>query len=256
MSFFYFIATQSQKPFQQEIDNSGLAYAIEAGKVRWRCVLNGPDGQRGLILCRTEDVLYKPSEQVWQKINDKAWIGYQANAKISAGDLQRESMVSGERVEMANGEIWLAAHARKFTELEEGSIVSYCSLPRSLALVDGKWVPSTIQKRFRLFQELAEAYQAAAYEAVEASNFANDTVLFQFDRLDDFAVLAITANYHASHIELSILEAYDVETRKRLISAAMDENTFLAWQNKKKELGQDGSVSSVGQEPLTLAPGL
>lgn len=251
MSFFYFLATQSQKPIQKEIDAAGLSYALEAAKTRSQVVIHGPDGQRGLVLSRRDHVQYKPADQIWHKITATTWIGRTKGVTITAGDLQRESMVTGQRVEMANGEIWLAAHARKFIEFEPGNIASYCNHPRSLAFVDGQWVPSTVQKRFRLFQELAEAYQAAAYDAVEAAGFRSDTVSFSFERLDDLAVMAITANYYASHVELSILEAYDVETRKRLVSAAMDEQSVIEWQKKRQDSAKSGSDLSDGQTQLT-----
>jgi hypothetical protein len=44
-----------------------------------------------------------------------------------------------------------------------------------------------------------------------------------------------------------------VETRKRLVSAAMDEKTVRAWQKKRLESETAGLVSFDGQEPLTLA---
>jgi hypothetical protein len=159
-------------------------------------------------------------------------------------------------VEMADGSIWLAAHARKFTELEPGTIVHFCPLPRTLAFIDGKWVPSKIHRRFQVFAELAEEYQQAAYEALETCNAPSATITFQFPKLDDFAVMAITANYYASHAELSFLDAYDIESRKRLISAAMDEETVERWQKKRIESAQDGSALSDGLAHLTQDAGL
>lgn len=257
MSFFYFLATHSQKPLQTEINAARIAYAIEANKCRHNVVINGPGGNRGLILARsnafTTNVLYKPEEQRWHKINENAWLGFFANATIGAGQLQREIMVDSEAVELADGSIWMAAHARRFIELEPGTLSTYCSLPRGLSYVDGKWISTKVQGRFREFQELAEEYQTAAAQAWENRGGEAGVITFEFPRIDDLAVMALTANYHVSHTELSVLEVYDVETRKRLVAAAMDEKTVAAWQKKRIDLGLGGIGSSDGREPSTLA---
>lgn len=252
MSFIYFLATASKKPEPKEIRQAGIEYAFDHSGTKSREVFSGPGGKRGLLLCRSGfgDVLgYDPTSQQWRQISETAWVGRNDNYTPKPGDLQRPEMVEGVRVELADGNIWLAAHARKFVELEPGALVHYCPLPKTLSLIDGQWRPDKIHRRFRIFAELAEAYQTAAYAALAQSETPSNVVKFEFSQIDDFAVMALTANYYVSHVELDMMEAYDEASRKALISAAMDEKTVFDWQQKKRESALDGFGSSDGLEP-------
>lgn len=256
MSFLYFIATEAKKPDQKGIENAGLAYALEAGRCKFREVINGPEGKRGLLISRAvdfPDLKYDANAQDWKPITATSYVGKWRTKEIKPSDLQRENMVEGVSVAMADGSMWIAAHARKFIEIEPGTIIPYCTLPPDLAYVDGQWKPHKILRRFRRFAELAEEYQAAAYAEVEKQANAGDVIRFEFAGINDLAVGAITANYYASHAELDMLELYNIEVRQRLIDAALDTATFQAWQNKKKDTDQDGSGLLSGPPALTPA---
>lgn len=257
MSFLYFLKTSSKSPITKEIREAGIEYAFAEHGTRSREIIVGPGGNRGLLLARNilaDDLKFDAANQEWRQINEKAWVGKPKGVEIKPGDLQRPEIVEGERVELADGSIWIAAHARKFTELEPGALVHYCPLPKTLSLIDGQWRPDKIHRRFRIFSELAEEYQTAAYVAFEASQLQGEVIRFEFPRIDDFAVMALTANYYVSHAELDLLELYDEDTRRRLVSVAMDEGTVRAWQEKKRELAQGGSALSDGQKESMPEP--
>jgi hypothetical protein len=72
-------------------------------------------------------------------------------------------------------------------------------------------------------------------------------ISFDFEYTDELAILGLTANYRVGPAELALCNGYDVEARRRLIRAIMDEATFETWTKKKIAVDQSGSDTSLGQ---------
>jgi hypothetical protein len=119
---------------------------------------------------------------------------------------------------------------------------------------EGEWRPTKIAPLYRRLFELAELYQRATVQAIQEANTDDGKpVTFLFPDIDALAIAGLQANYRIGPTELAFFDAYDVPTRQRMISAIMDDETFMAWQKKRTESVSDGSDTSLGLEPSTQA---
>ncbi len=258
--FFYYLP----KAFDREQVKSELGYAFEGaeGEAIKKEVLSGPggNGPGTLVADRSwrtqiDRVKLDLENQYWRRVpKSLAWVGCWRSDKLSPSDLQRSELVDGIGVELADGTIWQCAHARKFIEVDQ-QIAAYCDLPRTLELdEEGRWKPTKIAPRFLRLSELANEYSAAvAKAAIDGDIGPTGVVRFRFEAMDEFAILGLTANYRIGPAELDLAGAYDVESRRRLIAAIMDEQTFVAWSQKKTDSAPDGSDTSSGQSSSTPA---
>jgi hypothetical protein len=247
------------KTFDRAQIKQDIGYAFEGaeGEAIKKEVLAGPGGNGPGILVadrswksQMDRVKLDLENQYWRRVpKSLAWVGCDRGATLSPSDLQRSELVEGIGVELADGSVMQCAHARKFVEVEQ-QIVAYCDLPRTLEMDDdGKWKPTKIAKRFEKLSNLANEYSLAVTQAAieNGSVGPNGTVRFSFEQIDEFAISGLSANYRIGPAELALCNAYDVETRRRLVAAIMDEATYQLWSQKKTESDHVGSDSSSGQ---------
>lgn len=253
MLFLYWIP----KPHDVDQVRREIGYAFEGakGEAVHKEVLAGPGGNgAGLLMAdrywksQIDRVKLDLENQYWRKIPGSiAWVGCYRSDKLSPSDLQRSELVEGIGVEMADGSIFQCAHARKFVEVEQ-QIVMFCPLPRVLELDDsGQWSPTKVAPRFMMLSDLATEFSLAAVENAKQSELHGGFVRFEFPKADDLAIAGLTANYRVGPAELALCNAYDVESRRRLIAAVMDEATMKDWAQKKTELVLSGSDTACGR---------
>lgn len=255
MLFLYWIP----KPHDVDQVRREIGYAFEGakGEAVHKEVLSGPGGNgAGLLMAdrywksQIDRVKLDLENQYWRKIPGSiAWVGCYRSDKLSPGDLQRSELVEGIGVEMADGSIWQCAHARKFVEVEQQMVgVFGFTIPNVLEMnEEGKWTPTKVSPRFARFVELATMYWDACVAAMDNADDGAESLAFQFDEIDELAILGLTANYRLGPSEVALTNIYDVESRQRLVRAIMDEATFQRWLQKKTDAGLDGSDTSRGQ---------
>ena len=213
-----------------------------------REILAGPDGGRGLLLtpkrpgCVSDDQRLRVdlAGQTWRQIDDSvAWVGRWNDQAVDPIQLQRPAMVAGVAVDLADGSTWIAAHARKWIEYDQ-QLLPLCPLPKTLSLQGGKWQPGQVARRFLQLATLAEQNRQAEIDAIAAAPTGASEVRFTFDAIDDLAIATLQANYRIGPAELDLLQLYDIQSRTRLVAAAMDSATLAAWSQKKTELARAG----------------
>jgi hypothetical protein len=226
----------------------GIGYAFDS-LPSYREIFSGPDQSAGIIASRHPDIDrlgYHPSKQQWRKIPGKtAWVGKWTEEAITPEQLARPDQCSGLLVRLADGQLWNVARARKFVEHDQQSYY-VCPLPHDLDLGDdGRWIPARVSAAYAKLSDLADQFWEA-----HSQSLADDEKNFVFERLDDLCVAAIAANYHVEAIELAILRAYTINSRRAVLDAVLDLEFSRAMLQKKTGEAPVGSATTPGPTPV------
>jgi hypothetical protein len=223
-----------------------LQYAFDSKSYSHCETVSGPLGTgQGMILAHpntpAERVRLDPAKQTWRRIpNSELLCGIWNDTKPTPSSLQRDVLIDGHPIELEDGSRWQCAIARGFDADRESY---YSPIPRSLELDEsGRWLPSRFAPQYRRFMQLATEYAAANDQAVDSGESK-----FNFDGIDELAILGLTCNYRLSAIELALMpDAYSIRVRRQLLDAILDFPTIEAWTKKKLEAASVGSDSSDG----------
>lgn len=224
-----------------------LGYIEERGAMRHRReVLQGPGGSpHGWIIgigdWPAEAIGFYRDRQNWAPMGPtdngpQIWVGRNDDAVLDPNKLARSTMLEGHPVELGDGTTWIAAVARGF-DAETSNW--YTPLPKSLTYdpTTNRWKPKQVAKEYRRFLELAISYAEAHDTAV-----ADGQKTFEFEAIDELAILALQVNYRIGPVELSLFEdVYTVPARNALVGVALDFPTITRWVQKKTESAAVGS---------------
>lgn len=251
--FTYYLPKES-KADAETISRYGLTYALDPRKRSIGQVsANGPDGGAGLLATMAPDPpKYDASSQTWRKA-PKAdyWVGKTTAATIGPEDLARDRMLSGEWIELGDGNEWLAPYARRF-DPNEGTYVQ----PPGVSSFDfddeGEWIVGNVRPKYRELWGVATWFWAELAKATEVGDVSLPGAV-------DRSIVALQANYRISKTEAVVLGLLDESTVFAVLGAAVDLSTVREWEDKKKEAAPDGGDSDAGvtgSRPTTrqLAP--
>lgn len=248
--FLYFYPGKLTAEVSEQIKRH-IGYAIDGGKTeRKRELQHGPAGEPAGYLFADQSFdadrfKLDIENQYWRRIpNTPAWVGMYRGDKLEPSLLQRSEMVDGVAVHLADDTIWQVAYARRFVELDGGEMKRFCVLPKTLELNDdGEWKPTKVATRFRRLAELADAYWSKGIEAANNQDVDQGSISFAFEEIDELAIAGLQANYRVGAAELAFFDCYDIPTRYRIISAILDERTYIDWLQKKSAAESVGSNS-------------
>lgn len=236
MSHFQYFVPGRQRLTHQECREIGLGYAFESNPAP-RPVDSGPDGQRGVVLCATDERIgFYPGKQTWRRFPGNAtglWCGMFDDQPPRPGDLARAELVPGNWLRLEDGHQWLAPMARRFEEIEDRLCWSH-TLPTSLELDDeGRVVQGDVRPRYRRLWELAMRYEEAYLTAAADAPSRSGMVKFDFAEADELVPLALQVNYRVSLVELVMLGVYDTQMRTAVLDVLIDQATQLEFFKKK-----------------------
>ncbi len=200
----------------------------------------GPLGMpAGTLFGAGESVRLDVAHQDWTAIPNTPYaIGVPKNWKPNPESLKRESEIPGHWVTLGDGSKWLVAIAHGF-DLNRETFST--PLPRALEYnkSTGRWIAGPVVKRYRKFLELA----IGLVDAQTRSQLAG-TTSFNYEPVDELAMMGLSTNYRVSSIELSFFEeAYTLDVRQKIIHAILDYPTLELWRQKKRALASAGSTT-------------
>lgn len=265
--FLYFLPGQNRGIKIADLVKLGLGYAFERRMDVRGVPGGGPDGSPGVVIADPEsvpDIGYYADRQTWRKIPGSAnWVGHGNENRPTAADLQRNQMLDGHWVELADDAEWLVPVARASAEetfegpdgAKDSRLSWYQKLPEATSIdEEGNWIRDGVLARYRPLWETAVRWWDARSGAAmpDASEQGTVRVTFDFDGLNDAAVLALGANYRVSKIEAAMLGLFDDQCVIRILDALVDWPVIEKWLKKKARLMADSS--STGDGPPADGP--
>ncbi len=249
MQFLYFLPNREQVTVEELVAMGlGYVFAAEPGtKVTTaftpRAVQTGPGGETGLMVCRgnAELVGYYPKRQRFQKEPEaNYWVGMFTDSIPTPAELQRDAMIDGTMLCLADGNDWLLPKSREWVDLE-GELLVKMSLPRRLTRDEkGEWWPGEVKPRYARLWELAQEYAALAMGSDDDDEDA--TIRFQFDDYDELILQCFQCNYVVSAAEIDLLGIYDDQVRERVMRVLLDIDGYVELQKKTgRDSGDSGS---------------
>jgi hypothetical protein len=220
------------------LQKKGLATVFDASGYVTREVDGGPDNKRGVVVSYAESTGYYPKKQEWQKIHGAdAWVGYDKTNIPKASDLQRISWIDGYYTELGNGEKWIAPRARLADGLP--------NLPCSHDLVDGTWTRGNVVKKHQKLWSVAEKFWSTIEHAFDEQE-GEESISLSFPEENDFAVIALSANYRIGRTEAAILQLLDDESVSGILNALVDWPSIV--KKKLEEAEQENSSDNPGKQ--------
>lgn len=243
-----------------------LAYAFDKKPTGCGCV-HGPDGAgAGAVFADSAKVPghkigHYPDKQKWQKLFGTgdviAYVGMYVDDRPSPADLQREPMLNGHVVAMADGQQWIAPVARGQSDTE-GELGWYNALPTNTTLDDdGNWAQGAVVPRYEALWDAACKWWEVFTGAVSALSTAKggepapdgNAVSFTFADKNDAALTCLSANYRLAKPEVVLLGLFNDQATQAVLMASVDWPTLQDIAQKKTA---DGGLSIVdGQEADT-----
>ena len=212
----------------------GLGYAFDANPNPSQGTAGPiPDMGGGVFLCRSTDRIgYLPERQTWCPLvgNVGVWVGMWNDSPPTPESLQRDKMVSGEWLPLADGNPWLIPKAREYFE-HEGELLMRHTLPLTYGVNDeGELVQNRVKASFQSLWDAATSYLDAQLEA-EQSGQSNWT------HASNVAIVAeaFKANYYVSTSELALLGVWDDEMRNAVRDIVVDMERIMEFSKKKQE---------------------
>lgn len=257
MAFLYFFAGVDTVA-QSDIVKANLAYAFQGDRWQKRQVVAGPNGKSGVLIARgdidADRCKMDLARQRWRRIPKLEVYCGRWDEPITPSMLERPTLCESVPVDLADGNVWQVAIARKYSESFDGGVYWDSPLPQELDLDDeGNWRPSRVLPQYARLADLAEQFWKAQTEAFQSADREGDIVRFTFEPIDEFAIAAITANYYAAAVELAMLGAYSLGVRQTIVDATLDKAFLKAMLQKKTDSALDGSASDIGQRQPAAA---
>ena len=261
--FLYFVEHPDNAFGPTQIAAAGLSYAIEGPVIQIPAREgNSPSGKRGWIVADKATVgefKYEPAQQTWvaHRDHDGVWIGYAKDNPPPLVALARTDLLPGRDVALSDGTRIHIPIARRWSDVSE-RLLWTVALPQALERDEsGQWVAGAVIGRYRRLWMLVCGYIDASEHAVRTADVApGDPVYFEFPKINDLAIAAITANYRVGADEVEICGVYDQTLRGKIIATLKDDETKDAWIKKKAatlaaDLIAGGGTSCDGPAPST-----
>ncbi len=227
-----------------------LAHAFEKNCSPRGVINNGPDGGAGVILAdstRVPNIGHYRDRQEWIRIPGNpagAWVGRYTDSPVEPKDLQRDEMLSGHEVRLADGRDWLVPIARAWGEFE--GEVGWCKrLPQKTTLdEDGNWTTGEVVERYaEIWSTVCQFWDALLdgdSEDAESEDAGQGAAKIQFDfpGIRDAALQILTVNYRLGKAEVALLGLFESGTSDNVLMATIDWPGFEALSetlSKKKQ---------------------
>lgn len=241
--FLYFFPGRGNMPpgwFEQPgleavagLNPGGTVNILGEGPGGFTGILCAPDVPSGAIPA----LGFTPETQTWTPGPEgKWWIGYDTANRPRPHELARARMVFGHEV--------ILGEARQTWNIPIGlSLVpGRLNLPRRLHVgPDGAefW---EVEKRYRPLCEGAERFFGYFCQSLRGATEGENEVVFDDTDFVDFAVLALSTNYHVGRSEALVLDLIGTSDIWDIGQAVIDWAGFLEMQ-KKKALDTGGTGS-------------
>jgi len=259
MSGFLYYVPGHERPTvtAEELRERGIDYAFDG---RWTAaaVRGGPDEQHGSIIAdqqrvAAERIGYYPQQQTWRRIPASAlWIGYYTAERPGPADLIRPEPLEGHLVTLGDGRAWMAPIARAWFEIEqpEEHLVWFCKLPEAVTLDDeGNWASGAVVAQYRPLWEIAERWWDAINGADLHVQDKPQRVRFDFEGINDAALLALGTNYRLGRVEVDVLGLFTDQTVHAVLGALIDWPTMEQFLKKKLKTSAAGGSGSAPGPP-------
>lgn len=221
---------------RKDLPELGLGYLGEAAALSTTGVQRGPGGSAGCV-CALENVTGELCHvdlpnQTWRKFGNH-WVGFWRDRPPGPADLARTEMIPGHKVQLADGQRWLAPVARSLRIRESGDELGLAwarELPERLDLADdGKtWVNSGILPRYQPLWDIAEKWAECRWGGGHDDALAGPGAV-------DAAVLCLQTNYRVGRAEIALLGCLTDELVNRILNMLIDEPTMEEFVKKKAE---------------------
>ncbi len=260
--FLYFLPGQNRGIKIADLQAAGLGYAFERRMSPREVLGGGPDGNPGVVVADPEsvpDIGYYADRQTWRKIpGSRNWLGYLTHNRPTPADLQRDQVLDGHWITLADGNEWLVPIARGSVEETfetpggaKDTRLAWCrNLPEATSIDDdeGHWIRDGVLARYRPLWDTATRWWDARSGAKipDAEEGKPTRVTFDFDGTNDGALLALQANYRVSKIEAAALGLFDDQCVVEILDALIDWPTIEAWLKKKARSIADSSSTDDG----------
>ena len=221
------------------IETAGLTYALDPNATVSRETTAGPGARGGIVVAHkgTEagNVRYDPTGQTWRKISDGVYLGFDPANRPGPADLQRDEIIRGYPVTLADGNDWIIPLARIFPDGMAAKALPNGAIPQALGLDDeGKLTKKPLAE----FAEICE-FAERIWDIVRADAGLLDegeTVA----PLEDaeawkIAVKALGVNYRVGGREVSALELLTTANVMALLQTFVDFPSFAAVQAARIE---------------------
>ena len=234
MGAFYYYLPGQNAAHRDALKDAGLEHLFDGRASATQGGMDpGPGGTRGsvAVIGSPPPVLHVPEGVEWQDCG-KFWLGYDPENPPAPGDLEREDLVDGHCVSLADGNAWMIPVARHY----DGST----PLPRPI-----KWHPERGWDTGEVVKRHRDLFAGAqrAWDAMMGAT--KDESLTAVVELDILAV-ALGTNYRVGPAEIGALGILTTTNRVDVVRALCDWPGLQALLKKKQ--AQDNQPSPSGQE--------
>lgn len=214
-SFLYFVeGGRSEVP-------EAVGHAFDRRPIFHAVHNNGPHGGAGMLVAdqsfsdKTQLIAFSGKEQTWRKLGKSiAWCGYWHDHPPTPGDLERDTMLPGDSIEL-NGMTFVAP---KYL-VHQGHGFS-CQVPRKLSVTDdGEWATDGVEDRYAPFSKAAESFYEWFVGAVRKDPEAKPATLAD---MADWALAALAVNYRISRMEASMLGLLTERSAVNVLRSVID----------------------------------
>lgn len=240
----YYIPDKAKSIPPTEVCDAGLGYAFQ-GRLSAVEIRGGPDKKNGVLFTAAGDSLgehilgYYPERQTWQNVpKSTAWVGCYDDDRPGPGDLLQPNPLGGHPVLLGDGNEWTVPVARAIVE-EENELRYHCALPSGVTLNgNGQWCRGGPVKKYTKLWSTALKFWDAWTAAVAGTEAGAGGADFDFDGLNDAALLALQANYRVGKAEVVLLGLFDGEPATAILQALIDWPSVQDWSQKKNGAAQ------------------
>lgn len=257
--FLYYIPGYERPTISfKEIETFGLGYAFpKAGlEVNNPVLRDGPDGGAGMIVADRTRVHFgrakmDRSQQEWLRSEyGRFWVGVWSDERPGPEDLLRLNALDGQRIELLDGNEWIAPFARRWSANDD-SIEWTCVLEKPIKS-NGRL--GDVIPRYASLWSLAEL----AMRHSEGGLSSEENLEFMGAKFVAKAQQCLQANYLLGPTECDLLGILSSKNANAILDALNDVDTFVSMQQKKTtalmarlSAMPDGLSSSSGQEGIS-----
>lgn len=257
MSGFLYFVSGDQRPVTKEtVAKWGLAYAFP-GSIEGRpCNHNSMTGSQGYVFCDParhggKAVGMYADQQTWRKMPNvegrpELWVGYYNEAKPTPSDLQREKLLRGPKIKLAEGNAWQIPIVRRFDDAAqrwESELPAYLDYDDAGKLITGK----PLKEYSHLWDVTAPLADARFMK--DAGEAAPDVTEQQ---VVTAVVALVQANYVAALPELIALGALEESDLAMIAMVSCRYDALVGWLNTIQKKTNDpptpsGEITSAGE---------
>lgn len=262
MSFLYFVPGMSERGDPLQIMPDSLRYAFD-GSPRRRTNSRGIDEcGPGCILADKAaqvDVKIDLARQTWRKTQAGYYVGFEEPPTPES--LERDLMLDGDLVLLADGNQWQVPRARSFVEVD-GTACPNILLSRVFTLGDDdEIVYGDVEKQFAPLHEVAMQWWVCRYwEIVRSSSAKQDETEEDIppppmtQDVVEWAIQVLAFNYRVSRYELLMLGALADSPSREVLDAAIDFAAFLEIIKKNQPAGGSNTNRGATSELEPIYP--